>query len=29
VLTTTDNPDTRDTMLAELIASAVRGLAVR
>jgi TetR/AcrR family transcriptional repressor of uid operon len=29
VLTTTDNPDTRDTMLAELVASAVRGLEVR
>jgi AcrR family transcriptional regulator len=28
-LTTTDNPDTRDTMLAELVASAVRGLEVR
>jgi len=29
VLTTTDNPGTRDTMLAKLVASAVRGLAVR
>jgi AcrR family transcriptional regulator len=29
VLTTTDNPDTRDTMLANLVASAVRGLEVR
>ena len=29
VLTTTDNPDTRDTMLAKLVASAVRGLEVR
>jgi TetR/AcrR family transcriptional regulator, repressor for uid operon len=29
VLTTTDNPTTRDTMLAELVASAVRGLEVR
>jgi TetR/AcrR family transcriptional regulator, repressor for uid operon len=29
VLTTTDNPDTRDTMLAELVASAVRGLELR
>jgi len=29
VLTTTDNPDTRDTMLAELVTSAVRGLEVR
>jgi AcrR family transcriptional regulator len=29
VLTTTDNPETRDTMLAKLVASAVRGLEVR
>jgi TetR/AcrR family transcriptional regulator, repressor for uid operon len=29
VLTTTDDPNTRDTMLAELVASAVRGLEVR
>lgn len=29
VLTTTDDPDTRDTMLAKLVASAVRGLEVR
>jgi hypothetical protein len=29
VLTTTDNPRTRDMMLAELVASAVRGLEVR
>jgi TetR/AcrR family transcriptional repressor of uid operon len=29
VLTTTDNPDARDTMLAELVASAVRGLEFR
>jgi len=29
VLTTTDNPDTRDTTLAKLVASAVRGLEVR
>jgi AcrR family transcriptional regulator len=29
VLTTTDNPDTRDTMLAKLVSTAVRGLAVR
>ncbi|HEX2211906.1 MAG TPA: TetR/AcrR family transcriptional regulator [Mycobacterium sp.] len=29
VLTTTDHPDTRDKMLAKLIASAVRGLEVR
>jgi hypothetical protein len=29
VLTTTDNPDTRETMLAKLVASAVRGLEVR
>jgi TetR/AcrR family transcriptional regulator, repressor for uid operon len=29
VLTTTDNADTRDTMLAKLVASAVRGLEVR
>jgi TetR/AcrR family transcriptional repressor of uid operon len=29
VLTSTDNPDVRDTMLAELVASAVRGLEVR
>ena len=29
VLTTTDNPGTRDTMLASLVASAVRGLEVR
>jgi TetR/AcrR family transcriptional repressor of uid operon len=29
VLTTTDNPNTRDTMLAKLVASAVRGLEVR
>lgn len=29
VLTTTDNPDTRHTMLAKLIATAVRGLEVR
>jgi len=29
VLTTTDNPGARDTMLAELVASAVRGLEVR
>jgi TetR/AcrR family transcriptional repressor of uid operon len=29
VLTTTGNPDTRDTMLAKLVASAVRGLEVR
>jgi AcrR family transcriptional regulator len=29
VLTTMDNPDTRDTMLAKLVASAVRGLEVR
>ena len=29
VLTTTDNIDTRDTMLAKLVASAVRGLEVR
>jgi TetR/AcrR family transcriptional regulator, repressor for uid operon len=29
VLTTTDNPDTRDTMLTKLVASAVRGLEVR
>jgi TetR/AcrR family transcriptional regulator, repressor for uid operon len=29
VLTTTDKPGTRDTMLAKLVASAVRGLAVR
>jgi TetR/AcrR family transcriptional repressor of uid operon len=29
VLTTTDDPDSRDTMLAELVASAVRGLEVR
>jgi TetR/AcrR family transcriptional repressor of uid operon len=29
VLTSTDNPDARDTMLAELVASAVRGVEVR
>jgi TetR/AcrR family transcriptional repressor of uid operon len=29
VLTTTDNPRSRDTMLTQLVASAVRGLAVR
>jgi TetR/AcrR family transcriptional regulator, repressor for uid operon len=29
VLTSTDNPDARDTMLAELVASAVRGLETR
>jgi TetR/AcrR family transcriptional repressor of uid operon len=29
VLTTTDNPTARDTMLADLVASAVRGLEVR
>jgi TetR/AcrR family transcriptional regulator, repressor for uid operon len=29
VLTTTDNPGARDTMLAELVASAVRGLRAR
>jgi TetR/AcrR family transcriptional regulator, repressor for uid operon len=29
VLTTTDDPDTRDTMLAKLLGSAVRGLEVR
>lgn len=29
VLTTTDDPETRDTMLAKLVASAVRGLEVR
>jgi TetR/AcrR family transcriptional regulator, repressor for uid operon len=29
VLTTTDSPGTRDTMLAKLVASAVRGLEVR
>lgn len=29
VLTTTDNADTRDTMLRKLVATAVRGLAVR
>lgn len=29
VLTTTDNPDTRDTMLRKLVSTAVRGLAVR
>jgi TetR/AcrR family transcriptional repressor of uid operon len=29
VLTTTDDPDTRDTVLAELVASAVRGLEAR
>jgi TetR/AcrR family transcriptional repressor of uid operon len=29
VLTTTDHPDTRDTMLAKLIDSAVRGLEIR
>jgi TetR/AcrR family transcriptional regulator, repressor for uid operon len=29
LLTTTDSPDTRDTMLAKLVASAVRGLEVR
>lgn len=29
VLTTTDHPDTRDTMLAKLVASAVRGLEFR
>jgi TetR/AcrR family transcriptional repressor of uid operon len=29
VLTTTDNSDTRDTMLRKLVATAVRGLAVR
>jgi AcrR family transcriptional regulator len=29
LLTTTDNPDTRDTMLTKLVASAVRGLEVR
>jgi TetR/AcrR family transcriptional regulator, repressor for uid operon len=29
VLTTTDNPDARDTMLTKLVASAVRGLEVR
>jgi hypothetical protein len=29
VLTTTDNSDTRDTMLAKLVASAVRGLEIR
>lgn len=29
VLTTTDNPETRDTMLAKLVASAIRGLEVR
>jgi TetR/AcrR family transcriptional regulator, repressor for uid operon len=29
VLTTTDNPETRDTMLAKLVATAVRGLEVR
>ncbi len=29
VLTTTDDPGTRDTMLAKLVASAVRGLEVR
>lgn len=29
VLTTADNPDTRDTMLRKLLASAVRGLEIR
>jgi TetR/AcrR family transcriptional regulator, repressor for uid operon len=29
VLTTTDNPNTRETMLAKLVATAVRGLKVR
>ena len=29
VLTTTDNPGTRDTMLAELVTTAVRGLVIR
>jgi TetR/AcrR family transcriptional regulator, repressor for uid operon len=29
VLTSTDNPDARDTMLAKLVASAVRGLGAR
>ncbi|MGE2691268.1 TetR/AcrR family transcriptional regulator [Mycolicibacterium pulveris] len=29
VLTTTDNPDTRDTMLAKLVSTAVRGLEAR
>ena len=29
LLTTTDNPETRDTMLTKLVASAVRGLEVR
>jgi AcrR family transcriptional regulator len=29
VLTTTDNPDTRDTMLAKLVTTAVRGLEIR
>jgi TetR/AcrR family transcriptional regulator, repressor for uid operon len=29
VLTTTDNSDTRDTMLRKLVATAVRGVAVR
>ncbi|MGV0718723.1 TetR/AcrR family transcriptional regulator [Mycolicibacterium sp. XJ662] len=29
VLTTTDNPDTRDTMLTKLVSTAVRGLEVR
>jgi TetR/AcrR family transcriptional regulator, repressor for uid operon len=29
VLTTTDNPNTRETMLAKLVATAVRGLEVR
>ena len=29
LLTTTDSPDTRDTMLAKLVASAVRGLEIR
>ena len=29
VLTSTDNPEARDTMLAKLVASAVRGLEVR
>jgi TetR/AcrR family transcriptional regulator, repressor for uid operon len=29
VLTTTDNPDTRDTILAKLVTTAVRGLEIR
>jgi hypothetical protein len=29
VLTTTDNPDTRDTMLAKLVSTAVLGLVIR